>query len=1664
MSGPVRLDGRRARALEAELLRRAEAVLSGDGRNPPVGTIARALFGAAARIGEEVTRRLDQAPAKQADNFYTAAGIGRDPARPATLPVAFKLVDNADKVVSAPGGTQLMATAGGPVVFETATRIDLVPGKVAVLRGLDADGDAVAMPSDAVIAAALPRVSPLARRLRSGAAVGAFQLQIDPAAGLEPGMLLSIGAGAAAREYRAVAVEGDLVTIEPQLEAGVAENVPVAEVTLFAPFAETTRDHQAHALYLGHATLLDVPSAASITISGTALPADAEWSWWGKLGEDDPPAWQDLGPGTSFTKKVGKPVKRKIGGRESLWLRARLPGASAGAAYVQDVRIVIGGGACNSPRDTRCVDHLADMKVAFEAIANTTPVVPNGAFHPFGQEPRLYDSFYVGSSEAFSKVGAEISLCFAFAGADLGPLAGISQSAATRFFGVGVDRQLYRLQLTPTVFSTTAPGGILKTNAVLMPLPSPVNGGGVVPLQSQSPVAYWVEGTLHRVAVAAEGAIHVAGLDSAGDPDKPNWIRLPLPNNQAVTALAVLAAGSIVTLYALQGTDLLIWTVIQDGANPTLRPNVSHLLPVAGANMILIVGDNGGVTEVATQAAGSSQFATVTSLQAGQLPAIQLSAYLEPATAAPFYIAGYDEEPPDQSARLRLVRVDANGAQPTLPLALWPRALPVALSFGTAGLPPKLTIAETRPVHIDWFLDQNANLAFSTAREPVSIGPSANPCRCFASSDDYTVVQRADFGALFRASLTGGSFVETLRIPAAPGVVVDAAAVTASTTRVVFVGGQPDEIFNVSPAPAVNGDRLLVLAQTILASSPTIGTDLVLYDVGALNGDVAPAGGSDVSLTGTVNVADIIALIDDGAALSIWPFATRATPINDEWLNPGFPTPPAIPPLWTYTEMVEIATTQPAKVEEVIGATPALIAAFSGGLILWAADDVQATPLRRHAFGNVETASYPHALIAGGEAIILAAPPLWEAAGANLAANPDLSWQYWNGQSWWALATKQAGGAPLADGTANFQRSGGVFFTVPADIQPTDVAGRTNHYIRVQLTGGDYGEAETKEVSPGVFKRDVSTIRAPHITSLKLGYCVREPTAPEIVLTEDSQSVIDQTGANEAGLKFPVFMPIAELMNPPNAAEAAALMSADADRCGDPCPDPADAMPSPCDAPGAYDSCDSPCVGKGDRKKPAPGALPGFSRGLMIGFDKGFSGDTISLYVDAEPTGSPAELVAELLHGGRFVPINVVTDTSYGLTEPGILTLAMPEPPDLSALFGASARWLRLRPKANPSTWSPRLRGLHLNAALTLSVESRTLERLGASIGVEDQMFRLADGPVMAGSLELRVREPLSEEDREGGALDVVRLSSGPPGDWVLWQAVDDLTEEDEPKRVFAFDAEQGVLRFGNGRNGQIPPLGADVMAFRYARVVGDRANGVAAGSQVQLLAPLAGVDRVTALDHAAGGSDAEALDRARRRAAAKVRHGGRILTRADLEDYALTLAPGIAQVRAETRRGGMRLTVVMKEPEPRPLPAQLRQFTAQIRTAAGFGLAHANGLALVGPRLLPLAVGLTMVPRAPDLFAEAAVQASACLAAWFDPATGNHDGRGWPLGKLPEPQDVAAALAPVAPLAFPVGVTLQRADKETAADRTLPDRIPSDVLVRIDPAAITFERAEEAA
>ena len=233
-------------ALDAEMVRRATAVLSGDGSAVPPGRIAsrssasrrgsarRSPGGstafrknrrtistprwasAAIRRCRPVCRSCSSSPTRR----RRGAGAGRDPPDRRDRRSARRL--------------------------RSRTRHHPRPWSIVAMSAVDLETDRIFLPPPGVVDARLPRVAPILRFLASGAGAGATKLQIDPAEGLGPGRFLKFGSAPDGPERTIVTVEDDLVTIEPPLAATLPKGTPVREVTDFAPFAPGGQDRQSH--------------------------------------------------------------------------------------------------------------------------------------------------------------------------------------------------------------------------------------------------------------------------------------------------------------------------------------------------------------------------------------------------------------------------------------------------------------------------------------------------------------------------------------------------------------------------------------------------------------------------------------------------------------------------------------------------------------------------------------------------------------------------------------------------------------------------------------------------------------------------------------------------------------------------------------------------------------------------------------------------------------------------------------------------------------------------------------------------------------------------------------------------------------------------------------------------------------------------------------------------------------------------------------------------------------------------------------------------------------------------------------------------------------------------------------------------------------------------
>lgn len=181
-------------------------------------------------------------------------------------------------------------------------------------------------------------------------------------------------------------------------------------------------------------------------------------------------------------------------------------------------------------------------------------------------------------------------------------------------------------------------------------------------------------------------------------------------------------------------------------------------------------------------------------------------------------------------------------------------------------------------------------------------------------------------------------------------------------------------------------------------------------------------------------------------------------------------------------------------------------------------------------------------------------------------------------------------------------------------------------------------------------------------------------------------------------------------------------------------------------------------------------------------------------------------------------------------------------------------------------------------------VEGRTVtaEVLGVSDGSANQLYRLGEGPVIAGSIVVTVTGP-------GGATE--------------WREVRTLATAAPVQRCFMVqrDADGAVsLLFGDGLNGAVPPRGGSgldqVVVSATYRVGGGILGNVPPGTT--FTSSVSELRAITAPAGGTGGTEAESIDAARILAPRLYRAQDRAVTADDYVELALR-TPGVGKARA---------------------------------------------------------------------------------------------------------------------------------------------------------------------
>jgi len=400
-----------------------------------------------------------------------------------------------------------------------------------------------------------------------------------------------------------------------------------------------------------------------------------------------------------------------------------------------------------------------------------------------------------------------------------------------------------------------------------------------------------------------------------------------------------------------------------------------------------------------------------------------------------------------------------------------------------------------------------------------------------------------------------------------------------------------------------------------------------------------------------------------------------------------------------------------------------------------------------------------------------------------------------------------------------------------------------------------------------------------------------------------------------------------------------------------------------------------------------------------------------------------------------------------------------PPPLEDTALAARLVGWLRLRA---PPGVTARILWLGINAAMVEQSARILGEALPAGTGEPGQEVALARRPVLAGSVRLTVAGDAwtATDDLAAAGPEVPtedpRLAPG------------SLAPLPAPSRVFALDAEAGVLRFGDGANGCRPPPGAtlradyDVTEGAAGNVGPARING---GAGVP-----PGMSVVNPV-RSWGGADAETVAAGEAQMTRFLQHRDRCVTVADFATIALR-APGLEIGRVEViaayspelgpaepgdAAGAVTLMVIPRDDPAQPdAPRPDGPFLDALCRWLDPRRLITTELFLRGPvyRGLWLSAGIEVEPG--RSVAEIAANVEAALRAALAPLGGGLASperlvaapgtvlpappprNGWPLRKPVLRLELATIAARVDGVAFVRGLDMQAAEATVAAEQVV--------------------------
>jgi predicted phage baseplate assembly protein len=595
-----------------------------------------------------------------------------------------------------------------------------------------------------------------------------------------------------------------------------------------------------------------------------------------------------------------------------------------------------------------------------------------------------------------------------------------------------------------------------------------------------------------------------------------------------------------------------------------------------------------------------------------------------------------------------------------------------------------------------------------------------------------------------------------------------------------------------------------------------------------------------------------------------------------------------------------------------------------------------------------------------------------------------LAFEYSDGKRWRHLGRSAPRGAlPGAgdelgfhDDTKALSQSGTVSFRRPKDMEAIELNGVSKRWIRVRIEKGDYGEQGqyTLENEKWLFKDD-RPLRPPALRSMTFRYREDYRDVRHVLAFNDFQFT-DVTEV--ARTEFTIFQPFQAKPD-----ESPAMYFGYVGR-------------PPTDQIGLYFHLDEE-LGLGslptDEAEIATTELDKYETMRRLSWESG------------------QRIVWEYWDGREWEPL-AVDDETNGFTSSGFVFFVASDDWIASSKFTEERFWLRARLEQGGYVKPPRIRMVVTNAIDAYNQETIRNETLGSSDATPMQQFQFLRGPMLDDEMvEIRERQkPPAEELADLGADPTRPVEPDNVQNnevWVRWKRVDSFFASGPRSRHYALDYVTGVISFGDGRRGFVPPEGRNNILASAYRIGGGALGNVNANTLTSLGRALAYIETVTNPLPTQGGADRETIDEAKSRAPYTIKSRDRAVTSEDYEMLALRASTTLARARCvpdRSNRGHVTLALVPKgETRGEELTRRLVPSNEVLR----FVKRYLDDRKLVGtvlnvvrPRYKDLSLRVVLIRRSVGTSDRLRKDIELKLRRFMHALVGGRSGKGWDFGR----------------------------------------------------------------